>query len=215
MDLLTLDYLVFFHALRSYWHHYLFVSSPEISSEDTGHLCQSVLQDFSSVLSVDPASSSASKPSLENGIASQENGGMEHDVTDDMDSVISSSLMVKLVVMAIATVTRLQSRGKLRAVLWVKCLWNVFSHRNKYQRNPVSETELYPQFRPEVAKRHDISSFWLRCAGVIIVGVSRSTRNNYYSRCFFECFKNGTYNSSDCFGLCNKSMQYKSTRRRS
>lgn len=91
----------------------LFFSSPEISSEDTGHLCQSVLQDLSSVLSVDPASSNTSKPSLENGVASQENDGLEHDVTDDHDSVISSSLMVKLVVMAIATVTRLQSKGKV------------------------------------------------------------------------------------------------------
>ncbi|KAL9986002.1 hypothetical protein ACROYT_G000055 [Oculina patagonica] len=87
-------------------------NSPEISSEDTGHLCQSVLQDFSSVLSVDPASSGTNKPSLENGLASQENGGgLEHDVTDDVEGVISSSLMVKLVVMAIATVTRLQSKG--------------------------------------------------------------------------------------------------------
>ncbi|KAJ7339643.1 Protein smg5 [Desmophyllum pertusum] len=102
-------FLVYFLYLQDVL--YQHENSPEISSEDTGHLCQSVLQDFSSVLSVDPASSSASKPSLENGIASQENGGMEHDVTDDMDSVISSSLMVKLVVMAIATVTRLQSRG--------------------------------------------------------------------------------------------------------
>lgn len=90
----------------------LFFSSPEISSEDTGHLCQSVLQDFSSVLSVDPASSNTRKSSLENGVASQENGGLEHDVTDDEDGIISSSLMVKLVVMAIATVTRLQSKGK-------------------------------------------------------------------------------------------------------
>ena len=88
-------------------------SSPEISSEDTGHLCQSVLQDFTSVLSVDPASSNTSKQSLENGITSQENGGLEHDVTDDEDCVISSSLMVKLVVVAIATVTRLQSKGKI------------------------------------------------------------------------------------------------------
>lgn len=91
----------------------LFLSSPEISSEDTGHLCQSVLQDFSSVLSVDPVSSNTSKPSLENGVASQQNGGLEHDVTDDEDAVISSSLMVKLVVMAIATVTRLQSKGRV------------------------------------------------------------------------------------------------------
>ncbi|RMX45316.1 hypothetical protein pdam_00000834 [Pocillopora damicornis] len=87
--------------------------SPEISSEDIGHLCQSVLQDFSSVLSVDPASSTPShNSSLENGlIAAQENGGLEHDVTEDIDDVISSSLMVKLVVMAIAAVTRLQSKG--------------------------------------------------------------------------------------------------------
>ena len=91
----------------------LFFSSPEISSEDTGHLCQSVLQDFSSVLSVDPASSNTSKSLLENGVASQENGGLEHEVTDDEDGVISSSLMVKLVVMAVATVTRLQSKGKV------------------------------------------------------------------------------------------------------
>jgi len=91
----------------------LFLSSPEISSEDTGHLCQSVLQDFSSVLSVDPASSNTNKTSLENGVASQENGDLEHDVTDDEDGVISSSLMVKLVVMAIATVTRLQSKGRV------------------------------------------------------------------------------------------------------
>lgn len=91
-------------------------SSPEISSEDIGHLCQSVLQDFSSVLSVDPASSTPShNSSLENGlIAAQENGGLEHDVTDDIDDVISSSLMVKLVVMAIAAVTRLQSKGECR-----------------------------------------------------------------------------------------------------
>ena len=91
-----------------------FFSSPEISSEDTGHLCQSVLQDFSSVLSVDPTSSGASKPSLENGLSPLENGGdLEHDVTDDVEGVISSSLMVKLVVMAIAAVTRLQSKGEL------------------------------------------------------------------------------------------------------
>ena len=106
-------------------------SSPEISSEDTGHLCQSVLQDFSSVLSVDPTSSNAGKSPLENGVASQENGGLEHDVTDDEDGAISSSLMVKLVVMAIATVTRLQSKGKVdvclccvrREVCRVKCLF--------------------------------------------------------------------------------------------
>ena len=73
-----------------------------------------MLQDFSSVLSVDPASTSTNKPSLENGLAAQENGGdLEHDVTDDAEGVISSSLMVKLVVMAIATVTRLQSKGEL------------------------------------------------------------------------------------------------------
>ena len=108
-------------------------SSPEISSEDTGHLCQSVLQDFSSVLSVDPTSSNAGKSPLENGVASQENGGLEHDVTDDEDGAISSSLMVKLVVMAIATVTRLQSKGKVdvclccvrREVCSVKCLFQI------------------------------------------------------------------------------------------
>ena len=98
----------------------LFFSSPEISSEDTGHLCQSVLQDFSSVLSVDPASSNTSKPSLENGVASQENGVLEYDVTDEEDGVISSSLMVKLVVMAIVTVTRLQSKG--RVVVCLCCM---------------------------------------------------------------------------------------------
>jgi len=86
-------------------------SSPDISSEDTGHLCQSVLQDFSSVLSVDPSSSGAIV-SLENGLTPQENGHHECGVTDDSDGVISSSLMVKLVVMSIASVTRLQSKGK-------------------------------------------------------------------------------------------------------
>ena len=91
----------------------LLFSSPEISSEDTGHLCQSVLQDFSNVLSVDPAAcSNTGNTSLENGLTAQENGGLEHDVTEDTDGIISSSLMVKLVVMAIAAVTRLQSKGK-------------------------------------------------------------------------------------------------------
>ena len=88
------------------------ISSPDISSEDIGHLCQSVLQDFSSVLSVDPSSSSAHMTTIENGLTPQENGHQDRDVTDDNDGIISSSLMVKLVVMAIATVTRLQSKGK-------------------------------------------------------------------------------------------------------
>ena len=109
-----------------------FHSSPEISSEDTGHLCQSVLQDFSSVLSVDPASSNTSKPSLENGVASQENGGLEHDVTDDEDGVISSSLMVKLVVMAIATVTRLQSKGVLGSILCILSISNSVNVKFEY-----------------------------------------------------------------------------------
>lgn len=107
----------------------LFFSSPEISSEDTGHLCQSVLQDFSSVLSVDPASSNTSKTSLENGVASEENGGLEYDVTDDEDGVISSSLMVKLVVMAIVTVTRLQSKG--RVVVGLCCVRSIMLCRVK------------------------------------------------------------------------------------
>lgn len=107
----------------------LLFSSPEISSEDTGHLCQSVLQDFSSVLSVDPASSNTSKPSLENGVSSQENGCLEYDVTDDEDGVISSSLMVKLVVMAIVTVTRLQSKG--RVVVFLCCVRSIMLCRGK------------------------------------------------------------------------------------
>lgn len=104
-------FLVYFLYLQDVL--YQHENSPEISSEDIGHLCQSVLQDFSSVLSVDPASSNPShNSSLENGlIAAQENGSLEDDVTEDIEDVISSSLMVKLVVMAIAAVTRLQSKG--------------------------------------------------------------------------------------------------------
>ena len=87
-----------------------FFSSPDINSEDIGHLCQSVLQDFTNVLSVDPSSSGTTHMSaLQNGL--QENGHQDDDVTDDSDDVISSSLMVKLVVMSIATITRLQSKG--------------------------------------------------------------------------------------------------------
>lgn len=88
------------------------VSSPDIGGEDTGHLCESVLQDFSSVLSVDPSSSGTHKPVLQNGDTPLENGYQDSDATHNTDGVISSSLMVKLVVMAIATVTRLQSKGK-------------------------------------------------------------------------------------------------------
>ena len=86
-----------------------FFSSPEISNEDIGHLCQSVLQDFTNVLSVDPSSSGTRMSPLQNGL--QENGHQDDDVTDDSDGIISSSLMVKLVVMSIATITRLQSKG--------------------------------------------------------------------------------------------------------
>ena len=71
-----------------------------------------MLQDFSSVLSVDPSSSNGHKPAMENGLSPQENGHQDTDVKDDKDGVISSSLMVKLVVMAISTVTRLQSNSK-------------------------------------------------------------------------------------------------------
>lgn len=99
------------------------VSSPEISSEDIGHLCQSVLQDFSSVLSVDPSSSNGHKPAMENGLSPQENGHQDTDVKDDKDGVISSSLMVKLVVMAISTVTRLQSNSKCLIEFEDENLW--------------------------------------------------------------------------------------------
>ena len=120
---------------------YIF-SSPEISSEDTGHLCQSVLQDFSSVLSVDPSSSGARMPALENGLGPQENGHQDRDITDDSDGVISSSLMVKLVVMAIATITRLQSKGKLKrhgtnCVTWF-LLWMKFMTSYRYSYGKCS-----------------------------------------------------------------------------
>lgn len=102
-------FLVYFLYLQDVL--YKHENSPDIGGEDTGHLCESVLQDFSSVLSVDPSSSGTHKPTLHNGDTPLENGYQDSDATHNTDGVISSSLMVKLVVMAIATVTRLQSKG--------------------------------------------------------------------------------------------------------
>ncbi|XP_067056823.1 nonsense-mediated mRNA decay factor SMG5-like [Acropora muricata] len=86
-------------------------NSPDISTEDTGHLCQSVLQDFNSALSVDVSPTDTQSQVLQNGFTSQENGHQHPDTVNGSDGVISGSLMVKLVVMTIATVTRLQSKG--------------------------------------------------------------------------------------------------------
>lgn len=86
-------------------------NSPDISTEDTGHLCQSVLQDFNSALSVDVSPSDTQSQVQQNGFTSQENGHQHPDTISGSDGVISGSLMVKLVVMTIATVTRLQSKG--------------------------------------------------------------------------------------------------------
>lgn len=86
-------------------------NSPDISTEDTGHLCQSVLQDFNSALSVDVSPSDTQSQVQQNGFTSQENGHQHPDTINGSDGVISGSLMVKLVVMTIATVTRLQSKG--------------------------------------------------------------------------------------------------------
>lgn len=103
-------FLVYFLYLQDVL--YKHESSPEISYEDTGHLCQSVLQDFRSVLSVDPCASSTHPPDLQNGLTLRhENGQQDSDSVHDSHGVISGSLMVKLVVMTIAIVTRLQGKG--------------------------------------------------------------------------------------------------------
>ena len=83
-----------------------------MSSEDIGHLCQSVLQDFSNVLSLDPTSVSTNMASMVNGCNQEQNGEHDSDFADDSDGEISSSLMVKLVAVTITAVTRLQSIGK-------------------------------------------------------------------------------------------------------
>ena len=71
-----------------------------------------MLQDFSSVLSVDISPSDTQPQVLQNGFTSQENGHQHPDAINGSDGVISGSLMVKLVVMTIAAVTRLQSKGQ-------------------------------------------------------------------------------------------------------
>ena len=65
------------------------------------------------MLSVDPSPSGAHPSTLQNGFTTRpENGHQDADSVGDSESVVSGSLMVKLVVMAIATVTRLQTKGE-------------------------------------------------------------------------------------------------------
>ena len=88
-----------------------FPSSPKVSSEDVGQLCQSVLQDFSAALSTEPAPTESNTSASNNGIAQGNGDPSDAMPTTGIDGIITSSLMVKLVTMAIMAATMLKDKG--------------------------------------------------------------------------------------------------------
>lgn len=80
-----------------------------VSSDEIGQLCQSVLQDLTAALVTDPA-----PPEPSNSAGSAHTNGDLADVassSEKSDGIITSSLMVKLVTMAIMAVTILENKG--------------------------------------------------------------------------------------------------------
>lgn len=81
-------------------------SLPRINSEEIGQLCQSVLQDFDSVMTCTVISNLIIDKPLEN--------GSENEVSKSSESsedCISRALMIQLIAMAIMSVTRLKVEG--------------------------------------------------------------------------------------------------------
>lgn len=89
----------------------IYCSTPKVTSEEIGQLCQSVLQDLEVALSIDKTTLTENGDHHEGAMNGDMAGGNLSTVDDIKNTELSGSLMVKVSGTLIMTLMRLQLEG--------------------------------------------------------------------------------------------------------